>query len=152
MCTALAWRRYGTLFRSNTLLEVIVVSIVGMSLLLSVYVYKIPMWFAGNTYLVHTSSSIPFAILIFVIASESGLVSRILSSKSLVFLGEISYSMYLLHFFILTMYGSGKGFIAIIPEPLHFIAFWAILVTESTIVWKYVEKPGRRFIVSLRSP
>lgn len=54
--------------------------------------HKIPQILRYDIYYV-----IPMSLIVIIFAFEKGLISRLLTSKSLVFLGEISFSMYMFH-------------------------------------------------------
>lgn len=51
-------------------------------------------------------SSVLFSVVVFVFAFEGGCLSKIFKHKFLVFLGLISYSIYLTHYFIVSMFKS----------------------------------------------
>ncbi len=82
----------------------------------------------------------------FVIAAgESGqtLVSRTLSFKPIVFLGLISYSLYLWHVPILMF--QRFGLIQIPHAPIHLVQAATLLISilVATLSWKFVETPFR---------
>jgi peptidoglycan/LPS O-acetylase OafA/YrhL len=64
-----------------------------------------------------------------------GLVSKILSAKWLVLLGEISFSMYLLHPTVLKTH-----------MPLFLFPF--VLLFTSWLSFKFIENPARRFLIN----
>jgi peptidoglycan/LPS O-acetylase OafA/YrhL len=87
-----------------------------------------------------------FAILIAVFASGRGLVSRALSVKPLVFLGEISFSIYMLHQILM------KAFVTTfawpdVPEVVYFGALFAL----ASASYLLVEKPGQRLLLGKRA-
>ena len=79
------------------------------------------------------------AMLITALADERGWLARPLSSGVLVWLGAISYSLYLLHTPLLVLVGrlpippTARGFILVI-----------LLLSLSTLTWRFIEQPGRR--------
>jgi peptidoglycan/LPS O-acetylase OafA/YrhL len=93
------------------------------------------------------SSAIPAALLIFVMATGKGIIGRILSTTPFVVLGEISYSMYLLHVPIIHYVFVNKAESTPNWLSLTFCAF-AILAMSYT-VWATIEKPARKAIVGL---
>ena len=92
------------------------------------------------------------AILILAMAGTGGLFSRALAARPFVFLGEISYSVYLLHA------GIAVIILTYLPElhssPLRDAAGSAVYVSavlfSSTAMWLFIECPARRLIVSGR--
>ena len=90
-----------------------------------------------------------FAVLIFLLATETGAVSRILSARPAVLLGEISFSVYLLHQIMITWYQQNARQFEVYPAWLIFGLFWAVLLVGSWLVWAGVERPMRGWIVGL---
>ncbi len=155
-----AWQRWP--IRSHALGSAVGIGcLVGCALMLAAGVYGLPLnllWWlctAGLTY---------------VVVSESGVLSRVLASKPLRWLGEISLSIYLLHFPVIVVLNhvfmvlerSGvvgrvfvpnptkPGDVAISFGPLWLmdalvVAYLAVVVGLSAITYHYVEGPGRDF-------
>jgi peptidoglycan/LPS O-acetylase OafA/YrhL len=91
--------------------------------------------------------ALPSALLIMVMASRVGWLGQWLSTKPLVFLGEISFSIYLTHLILLTAFreaglGSSLGTLAI---PIYVLTVLGL----STLICLAVERPARAFIVRL---
>lgn len=90
------------------------------------------------------SSSIPFALLIVVLACGRGAVARILSAPFLVILGEISFAMYMLHQIVLrVMVHNGIQAPATLVWPA-FALFVVFVAGLSYAVWIGLERPARR--------
>lgn len=85
----------------------------------------------------------PFcAFAIYVFAHERGLVSRLLSTAAFVYLGEISYSFYMLHVLILTaIFVHGWRF----PIAVGVLSL-VLCLALSAIVYERFEKPLRKRI------
>jgi peptidoglycan/LPS O-acetylase OafA/YrhL len=88
-----------------------------------------------------------FAILIGVLASGRGAISRMLSWRPFVFLGEISFSMYMLHMILMKMFFTWNQTATLSPE-----AFMGALVFVSAASFVLVEKPAQRFLMRKRAP
>jgi len=91
------------------------------------------------------------APLMLYLCKEKSWLSRALSSPTMTFLGEISYSIYIMSFFVFSMLGS--MFNGPIPITLHYVASGVkvIVICAMTMVVSYgsynlIEAPGRRFI------
>jgi peptidoglycan/LPS O-acetylase OafA/YrhL len=95
-------------------------------------------------------TSVVFALVIVVSASGAGWVSRALASPPLVFLGEISYSIYMLHQ-IMIVFLARHGLISWIPDEWQFVTLVALIVALSAISYLLVERPMRGAIVRLAS-
>lgn len=90
---------------------------------------------------------LPAGLLIFVIAQGQGRISKILSSPFLIFLGQLSFSIFLLHQILLNFYQKNLLLFSHIPNPIAFLIFFTILMLSSYLLWACVEIPGRRFIL-----
>jgi peptidoglycan/LPS O-acetylase OafA/YrhL len=86
-----------------------------------------------------------FAILIGVFASGRGVVGRALSVRPLVFLGEISFSVYMLHQLLM------KSFVTTFAWPdVPELVYFPVLLALATVSYLMVEKPGQRLLLGRR--
>jgi hypothetical protein len=90
---------------------------------------------------------LPFATLIGVMACEWGDVSRLLSCRPLVLLGEISYSLYLVHLIFCHYYVLHPGPFVAMPPYLLFAGYWVVVLLAAYVGWFAVEVPCRRAVV-----
>lgn len=92
---------------------------------------------------------IVFALLILALTGYSGGVHKLLAMQPLVFLGDISYSIYMTHYFIrdlLTMALLENNQVA----GWIWICFYILVtLTFSTFIYKYIEAPGRQHLQTL---
>jgi len=88
------------------------------------------------------------ALLIFVMASGSGPLGRLLSARLPVFLGEISFAVYMLHQILLRAYAEHADAFSIIPRQFHYPAFWLVLLALSAAAYLWIETPARRWTVA----
>jgi peptidoglycan/LPS O-acetylase OafA/YrhL len=101
----------------------------------------------------YASGYIPFfTVIIFCLARYRTLLSRFLSTKLLILLGEASYSFYLWHeVFLITNLDT----IINLPQPLSFlfgIGIFLVVVLVSIITFKFLETPARKLIRRLALP
>lgn len=96
---------------------------------------------------------LPFlaGIILFAALSKSGIVIRVLSFRWLVFLGEASYSVYLIHAFdqrvwnsivvrlFNNSFSSGEAILA-------FVTVMAGIVVSGVLLYTFIEKPGRYWV------
>ena len=88
-----------------------------------------------------------FALLIGVFALSRGPITRLLSTRMPVFLGEISFSLYLCH--ALVIHYLEPYVEQIQPYRLiGYVAFWIALLMLSTALFLGVEQPARRLILN----
>jgi peptidoglycan/LPS O-acetylase OafA/YrhL len=103
-----------------------------------------------TAWIVRCASGPLFAVLIFVFAFGRGYVSRLIGSRVMVFLGEISFSLYMTHEVL------ARELVARFPGLLFkgerwtgFLVFWTIEIVLSTALWLAVERPCRRWLIAL---
>lgn len=94
------------------------------------------------------------ALLIYALASERGAISRVLSGRIWFWLGQISFSLYLLHPTVAALY-FGLLPPVTLGADLHLhggmaALAWTALVLGtllglSTLTWRLIEEPARRF-------
>jgi peptidoglycan/LPS O-acetylase OafA/YrhL len=163
MTAALAWKRWGgmiprTLGLATMIEAVALVLCIGSVLAVGPFTA----WVAGTwqipfvtdaiaKYLVHSAAAPGFAVLIVVLASHRGWISRALGNPFLVFLGEVSFSVYLLHRILLDSLklaqidvpqSGGKALAA-------WLVFWLVLIIGSWAMWAFVERPFRSALLRL---
>lgn len=93
-------------------------------------------------------AALGFAAIILVVAFDRGLGARVLRLPILVLLGELSYSVYLVHQLVLREL-DGKGWIAAVPVEVRFPAFWLVVIVLSYAIWRFVERPARVLLRSI---
>lgn len=83
--------------------------------------------------------------LVIVNAHEKNFINKFLESKFIVFIGKISYSLYLFHFPIFA-FSNYYYFEVIILKSYNIIFFVLIIISIfiSFLMWKYIEEPIRR--------
>jgi peptidoglycan/LPS O-acetylase OafA/YrhL len=89
-----------------------------------------------------------FGVLIGVLSFERGIISRFLSAAWLVVLGEISYSIYLIHQILIRWYESNRGMFELVPKTMLYIGYLLAVLSLSFIIWRIVEKTCQRRIRS----
>ena len=72
------------------------------------------------------------------------LVCRLLSSRGAVFIGLVSYSLYLWHWPIIVLYKAHAGFAITDVERL---ALGTMSLAVAAISWRYIEQPFRRSVI-----
>jgi peptidoglycan/LPS O-acetylase OafA/YrhL len=140
--------------KNATIMEVAVILLCGLSMryTLSFEEWAFTAWPgpAFSQWLEGSGSMLPFGLLIYVMAIGRGKISKILSNSYLVLLGEISFSLYLLHQIFLRYYQTNLAFFPHMPNLFAFVLFCSILLLCSYLMWVWVEMPARRFILKSR--
>ncbi len=115
------------------------------------------------------ASALLFAALVFIFAFEAGPLSRVMKAPFLVRWGEVSYSIYLIHYpMILFVFGmaaaygtatgtellvKGKGISLTLGSPwigdLATLAFLALVILFADLTYRWIETPGRRWFNGL---
>lgn len=122
--------------------------------LLIILAITISMHFALNDSL----TVLLFAILVLSFTANNGRIAKICNRKILQFLGDISYSVYLMQIFLqepfshsiylpgITGIGRGKQNIDFSSGVLYCITYLILLIMISYVSYQWVERPSRRFI------
>ncbi len=90
-----------------------------------------------------------FALLILFFSVHRGWISKRLSAPFFVLLGEISFSIYLLHQIMVRIYLAKIEPVDTFPPFFSFAYFWAVLLAGSYLCWLVVEKPSRTAILGI---
>lgn len=104
----------------------------------------------GNLPISHflsVSSASPFfAVLLFSLCAYDGIVPRFLALPVIVYLGEISYSLYLMHQIVFRWWANGHNNL-----PVPIIAQWVAMVSVALVLaianFHVVEKPLRKGVL-----
>lgn len=91
-----------------------------------------------------------FAIVIIVIAASSNIITYIFSLKPFIFLGDISFSIYILHSPLHTVYK--KNILPLIngfelTKTENFMLFVVLLFVVSSLAYYIIEKPCQKFLM-----
>jgi peptidoglycan/LPS O-acetylase OafA/YrhL/ankyrin repeat protein len=108
--------------------------------------YSLSLWISTS------GSMFAAGVLIYVISIGRGRISRWLSSPPLVLLGEISFSLYLIHQILIRFYQNNIAAFPKLPDPIPLAIFWVVLLLFSYLMWAIVENPSRQLILRQRRP
>ncbi|CAM6003822.1 unnamed protein product [Sphagnum balticum] len=92
-----------------------------------------------------------FALLVFLMAAQKGVISQLMSLKPLVHCGQLSYSMYLYHYGILLYVSSQPFLMNSLPRWTLICLSVALIFVASEINLNLVEKPFRKWILRIAS-
>jgi peptidoglycan/LPS O-acetylase OafA/YrhL len=108
---------------------------------------------ALSVYLKYCGNALGYVALILAVGLERGYLSKLLRLPALILLGEVSYSVYLLHYPVLLWYLNNRTMFLTMPRILRYCGFWVALIALSTMAFFFLEKPARthlrRFFDSL---
>ena len=109
------------------------------------YRYSIYYWFPMCLIILGTSSS-------FILEKNITWISKFLSSRLLVYLGEISFGFYLIHYLVIPYTIRFNGYIDIHPSSISFgLEIFIITIIASIFAFEVIEKPFNRKIKKLLS-
>lgn len=86
-----------------------------------------------------------FAAAILIFAHQAGAISRLLQSRALVRLGDISFSTYMVHYIVLLAFLKG-GWMGSVPPYVRAAGYLAVVYVTSYLSWRFIEKPSKRWI------
>lgn len=114
-------------------------------------------WPAGLADYIQVAGAVPgYTLLIVVLARNSGVVSRALSGRAIVYLGEVSYTLYLFHQIMLRWHSGYPGWhsgwqarVAAWPMGAQYALLMAATLALVCAVHHLIEQPARRRINAL---
>lgn len=93
---------------------------------------------------------LPVALIIISFALQKGFISRLLNNRLMVTGGEISYSFYLIHLFVLLSYAEWQKTAALRIEWYYSVPILlAVVILLSLLSYRYFEKPMNRKIKTI---
>jgi peptidoglycan/LPS O-acetylase OafA/YrhL len=101
---------------------------------------------------------IPLAagVMIWILASGNGPVAQALSLKPLVFIGAISFSIYLVHLPIAGLFNLAWPIVPHPPLDVNFLLreslYFAVVLTVASMTYRLIEEPARKFVSAGRAP
>jgi peptidoglycan/LPS O-acetylase OafA/YrhL len=89
-----------------------------------------------------------FAVLVYALARGAGPLSRVLSARVPVRLGEASFALYILHVPLLAWTTRAYAAMDVRPpaQPWSFVLYAAMAIALSLVVFRVVEEPARRVL------
>jgi peptidoglycan/LPS O-acetylase OafA/YrhL len=88
-----------------------------------------------------------FAVLILALTSERDWFGRVLSRRTMVYLGEVSYAVYMVHWVVRVAVRSGAekaGILDSVPPGLVVAVYLAVTMVAAILLYHLVERPWRR--------
>ena len=110
----------------------------------------------SDFYLKEAIGCLLLSFVVFFYSFESGVITRFLKLNIFLYIGKLSFSMYMTHWIVLVYWPLIESVIILISKPLYnlFLVYWVdkvfyfiIVVTFSHFVWYFIERPCQRFIV-----
>jgi len=100
----------------------------------------------AHLWMIASGSCLPFALAIAVFASGRGLIGQALSWRPMVWLGQISFSFYMLHQIALRAFAYYWG----AQAPLILVLGVSLALAGAS--WRWIELPGRRLVLAHARP
>jgi peptidoglycan/LPS O-acetylase OafA/YrhL len=87
-----------------------------------------------------------YGFAIFVFAVGAGWISRLLRARPLVFLGEISFALYMVHTLFLLYRKQAPSLFADMPSGLVYVLYWVVGLALATAIHLGIERPCQTLI------
>jgi len=100
---------------------------------------------AGIAWFKSSGSSIIFSIFIIIFAFQRGILSNILRYPIFVLLGEVSFSLYLVHTIVLKYFDSHNLFL----KNWSYLFYWIFSILFSYLIFRTIEMPCRSYLLKL---
>ncbi|MFM0224449.1 acyltransferase family protein [Paraburkholderia dipogonis] len=103
-------------------------------------------------WLSNCGAGVLFTLLIAVFALEGGALSRLLQARPLIYLGEISFALYMVHQLVLR-YAEDHGYMTPdYPIAAKFSLYWLAAIAVAAAAHHLIEIPAQRLILSRLTP
>lgn len=83
-----------------------------------------------------------FTLLIIFVAADKHILKPVLNVRILLYLGQISYSTYLVHYLV-------KDWVKFLSNqigPIQFVAYILLVLLSSALLYRFIETPGKKWI------
>ncbi len=136
---------------STSVFSVLEITVMVLTVLVMYYSLHLPVELPKVlAFYVHKSGSFwMFALLIIVFAFAKGYLTRLLSYKPMILLGEISFSLYLVHKTVLEWYQINAVYFERFPAWTVLIGYWLLALLIAYLLHKIIEKPCRKLLIAL---
>jgi len=94
------------------------------------------------------SSPVTYVFIILIFAFQRGSVSKFISYPSFVLLGEISFSLYLVHFTVFRYFTFDQGLYESMSVEAVFILACLISILISYLIYSVIEIPSRKWLLA----
>jgi peptidoglycan/LPS O-acetylase OafA/YrhL len=84
--------------------------------------------------------------------ADRSVMTRVLSAKPLVWVGQRSYGIYLYHFPIVIGTLTSVSWMADAPGPLQTVLFLCVTLAVAALSYRFIELPAQRFKLAKRKP
>lgn len=98
---------------------------------------------------VNCGACLPFAAIITIFALERGILSRALRFAPIVYLGEISFALYVVHELVFRFMEQHANFTREIHPSLVGMMYWALTLLCAAVAHHFIETPVQRAMISL---
>ncbi len=106
--------------------------------------WGVPISPTANNWIAMNGAAPFYAIGLLLIACSNGLVTKALSVRPMVVLGEISFAMYLTHQVAVRV--MNPAWLEALPPAGQAAIYWLFVVAFSYLVWRFVERPCQRLL------
>ena len=90
-----------------------------------------------------------YGFLVAVMALEKGVISWLLASRLLVWLGQLSFSIYMVHQVLIRYYIKKADFFSFVPDPVALVGFCCTLLLVAFLMRTLIENPCRRTLIKM---
>jgi peptidoglycan/LPS O-acetylase OafA/YrhL len=154
MCCCLLWKRLQSWRMPDSLALFTLLECAALALAIYLMTNPLHAWSyrfhpAGNEWFGHTSGIPGFCAVLIVFAMGRGLLSRVLSTRTAIVLGEISFSLYLVHSMVLSLFPVQLKGLLNAPWHIGFLCALAVTLALAYLIWALAEMPARQLIRDL---
>jgi len=90
-----------------------------------------------------------YGFLVTVIALEKGVISWLLASRVLVWLGQLSFSIYMVHQVLIRYYMKKADFFSFVSDRVALFGFCCIVLLVANLMRTLIENPCRRLLIEM---
>ncbi len=159
MCFASVYKRLrGSMVRMPTVLTATIIESILATLVVAQILYLGANWFELGplakvlpkelVFWLERSGVAPlYGATILAFTFNRGLLSRLLSLRVFILLGEISYSIYLIHQTLFITAREHRALVDAVQNWVGYSLYLAVTTISAYLTWRFIEKPMRSFIV-----